>query len=340
MKNKPTYEELEKRIEELEKNEKFLKEILDTSSSISIICTDLNSNITYWNPGAEKMFGWKSDEIIGKPISLIYPGDRTTKGEMQKLKNVVLKHQSINFEAIEVTKDGEHIIVNMNLAPKIDEDGNTVGIIGIGQNITEYRVAQRRLANIETFSGCLELALPFKKDKSNPIQVLRELLTQTLKSAQEDSYPGYGKLYEIQKNLAAVCYELGEYNGAKELLKQLLESMKTHIEIDHSKMAEIQSNLAMVLYDLGKLEESKDLAQKALDYAVKNFDPDNYIINTRKSNLALVLQELGELEQAEKLSKEAYDSLVHIFGPEHKDTKVAKNNLEVIKKIKELQFEV
>ena len=53
-------------VRELSETNKFLKNILDSSSSISIISTDLEQNILFWNKGAEKIFGYKAEEMVNR----------------------------------------------------------------------------------------------------------------------------------------------------------------------------------------------------------------------------------------------------------------------------------
>jgi DNA-binding NarL/FixJ family response regulator len=64
-----------KRVEEdLRETNQFLQNILESSFSISIIYTDLESNILYWNKGAENIFGYKAHEIIGRyKADILYP---------------------------------------------------------------------------------------------------------------------------------------------------------------------------------------------------------------------------------------------------------------------------
>ena len=64
----------------------FLENILDSSSYISIISTDLEGNVLFWNKGAENIFGYKAKEIVGQQgVDILYPDDRGTKKEVKSM---------------------------------------------------------------------------------------------------------------------------------------------------------------------------------------------------------------------------------------------------------------
>jgi PAS domain S-box-containing protein/putative nucleotidyltransferase with HDIG domain len=126
----------------------FLSNILDSSSSISIISTDRKGKIDYWNIGAEKMFGYKAREVEGKKnIGILYPDNRIKK-EMVAIRNNIFRHRKgYKCENREVTKDGRTLWVSMTLTPRMDENRKITGIVGIGEDITERKRAQDEVSN-------------------------------------------------------------------------------------------------------------------------------------------------------------------------------------------------
>lgn len=126
----------------------FLQGILESSSSISLISTDLNGTILYWNAGAENIFGYKSKEVVGhKKITALYDfEDENTKKSIDLARSVVLnKKESFSCDVREITKDGRKLWISMTLSPGFDENGNVIGIFGIGQDITERRETEDEL---------------------------------------------------------------------------------------------------------------------------------------------------------------------------------------------------
>jgi two-component system cell cycle sensor histidine kinase/response regulator CckA len=126
--------------EELKDTNKFLKNILDSSSSISIVSTDLEQNVLFWNKGAENIFGYKAEEIVGRQkLNILYP-DEETKEIVNEIRSMIVKDKkNVSKEMKEITSEGRTLWVNLNLTPSFDERGNVMGILGIGEDITERK---------------------------------------------------------------------------------------------------------------------------------------------------------------------------------------------------------
>jgi PAS domain S-box-containing protein len=135
---------------ELEDTNKFLKNILDSSSSISIVSTDLEQNVLFWNKGAENIFGYKAEEIVGRQkIDILYPDDET-KEIVNEIRSLIVKDKkNMNKEVKQITREGRTLWVNLNLTPSFDERGNVIGILGIGEDITERKKMDESLRESE-----------------------------------------------------------------------------------------------------------------------------------------------------------------------------------------------
>jgi PAS domain S-box-containing protein len=136
--------------EALEQTNKFLKNILNSSFSISIVSTDLDHNILFWNKGAENIFGYKVEEMVGrKGIDVLYP-DNGTRIEIGEIRSLILKEKkAISREIKEVTKNGKELWVNLNLSPRFDEQGNVIGILGIGEDISDRKLLEAQLQHAQ-----------------------------------------------------------------------------------------------------------------------------------------------------------------------------------------------
>jgi PAS domain S-box-containing protein/putative nucleotidyltransferase with HDIG domain len=135
------------RVEESLKGENvFLRYILDSPSPISVMYTDIERNILYWNEGAERMFGYKAEEVVGRQkIDILYPDDTTHKAVEDMRLSMLERKEEVDCEIREVTKDGRKIWVNLICVPRFDEKGNVIGILGIGEDITERRQTKQEL---------------------------------------------------------------------------------------------------------------------------------------------------------------------------------------------------
>ncbi|MGV7220551.1 MAG: PAS domain S-box protein [Nitrospinales bacterium] len=129
---------LKERVEDrlsLKKTNLFLSSILESSSKISIVATDLNGIITYWNKGAQEMFEYTSDEVVGKQsVDILYPDSTETKDITRKASSKILDNENNSFscEVQEKTKSGKLIWVNLEISKRFSSDNKLEGILGIG----------------------------------------------------------------------------------------------------------------------------------------------------------------------------------------------------------------
>jgi len=134
----------------LAETNKFLKNILDSSSSISIISTDLEQNVLFWNKGAENIFGYTAEEIVGsQKINILYPGGEELKLVKAIRSKMMKEKKGVSCEIREITKDGRKLWINMNLTPRLDEEGHVIGILGIGEDISRRKLAEQALQESE-----------------------------------------------------------------------------------------------------------------------------------------------------------------------------------------------
>jgi PAS domain S-box-containing protein len=133
--------------------EKILASVVNYSDD-AIITKTLEGIITSWNRGAEKMFGYSSDEVIGKHISLLIPPGRLDEEPeiIEKIKNgQIIDH----YETERVRKDGGLLNISLVIYATKDTDGRIFGILKIARDITFRKKAeeiQTRMANIISLS--------------------------------------------------------------------------------------------------------------------------------------------------------------------------------------------
>ncbi|HEY6751874.1 MAG TPA: PAS domain S-box protein, partial [Rubrobacteraceae bacterium] len=122
------------------------------SSDDAIIGKTLDGIITSWNKGAQQIYGYSTEEIVGKPISVLAPPDRYN--EIPGILEKVRRGSSVNhYETVRLTKEGERIDVSLTVSPIIDSSGNVVGASTIARDITKRKrieEAQRFLAKAST----------------------------------------------------------------------------------------------------------------------------------------------------------------------------------------------
>jgi PAS domain S-box-containing protein len=118
------------------------------SSDDAIISKDLTGTVMTWNQAAERLFGYRADEMIGRPIMTLIPPDRTD--EERRILEKISRGETIEtYETIRRRKDGTHIHVSLTISPLLDPQGNVIGASKIARDITgrveqEAIVAQSR----------------------------------------------------------------------------------------------------------------------------------------------------------------------------------------------------
>jgi PAS domain S-box-containing protein len=114
------------------------------SSDDAIISKDLNGVVRSWNAGAERLFGYTSDEMIGKPITTIIPRDRLDE-ELDILRRLRCGQRVDHFETTRKTKDGALVNVSLTISPMKDAQGQIVGASKIARDITERQRHEKAL---------------------------------------------------------------------------------------------------------------------------------------------------------------------------------------------------
>jgi PAS domain S-box-containing protein len=112
------------------------------SSDDAILTKDLEGTITSWNAGAERLFGYPSQEIIGRPITVLLPPERQEE-ETQILTRVRAGKRVEHFETVRVTKDQRRLDVSVAISPLRDGAGVVIGASKILRDISERKWAER-----------------------------------------------------------------------------------------------------------------------------------------------------------------------------------------------------
>jgi PAS domain S-box-containing protein len=113
-------------------------------SDDAIISKDLNGIVKSWNQGAERIFGYSADEMIGSSIKRIIPQDRQSE-EDEILARLRRGERYGHFETIRVAKDGRQLHVSVTISPIKGEGGKILGASKITRDITERNQVQEAL---------------------------------------------------------------------------------------------------------------------------------------------------------------------------------------------------
>jgi PAS domain S-box-containing protein len=113
------------------------------ASDDAIVGKTLDGVITSWNPGAERLFGYSADEIVGKSISLLVPPARAT--EEAAILDALAHGDVRHFDTVRRRRDGSDVEVSVTISPMRDTNGDVVGISKVARDVTDRRKAEQAL---------------------------------------------------------------------------------------------------------------------------------------------------------------------------------------------------
>ena len=132
----------------------WLSAIIESADD-AVISKTLEGIITSWNTGAERIFGYTADEVIGKPITILIPPGHEDE-EPKILARLRAGDRIEHYETVRVRKDGRLIHISLTVSPIKGPNGKVVGASKIARDITEQRESRKAL---DEASERLKLAL-------------------------------------------------------------------------------------------------------------------------------------------------------------------------------------
>jgi PAS domain S-box-containing protein len=129
------------------------------SSDDAIIGKTLEGILTSWNKGAERLFGYPAEEMIGQPVSRLIPKDRLEE-ETQILARLRRGERVDHFETVRSRKDGTLVDVSVRISPTLDETSHVVGASKIARDISERKKTEQGLREShERFQRVIDSAM-------------------------------------------------------------------------------------------------------------------------------------------------------------------------------------
>jgi PAS domain S-box-containing protein len=152
------FAELHRKQRKLEQTNRVLAAVVESSDD-AIISKDLNGIIATFNPGAERLFGYKAGEVIGKPVTILMPPDRQHE-EPQILARIRRGELVDHYETVRRRKDGTLVDVSLTVSPVNDNQGRIVGASKIARDITSRKLSEVKLRDSERQLQELIAAIP------------------------------------------------------------------------------------------------------------------------------------------------------------------------------------
>ena len=228
-------------------------------SDDAIISKTLDGIVTSWNKGAERIFGYAAEEMIGKSVSALIPTDRLNE-EPEIFEHLKRGEHIEQYETVRRRKDGEDIDVSLTISPIRDIEGRIIGASKIAQDITERKRAEEEVrrvnrdlaavnAELESFSYSVshDLRAPLRAMQGFA-QALLEDYADRLDSVAQDyaqrivgatrrmdtltqDLLAYSRLSNADLHLRPVCLA-SIVAGAQAQLKDSLQERKAQLTVE------------------------------------------------------------------------------------------------------------
>ncbi|MAU08278.1 MAG: hypothetical protein CL607_00535 [Anaerolineaceae bacterium] len=127
---------------------RFQAQLLDMVGQ-AVIATDMNANVTYWNRFAENLYGWSTEEAIGRSILELTPSN-TSRQQANEIVESLQSGKTWNGEFTVQRKDGTTFPALISNSPVVDAEGTQIGIIGVSMDITERKKAEETIRRSES----------------------------------------------------------------------------------------------------------------------------------------------------------------------------------------------
>jgi PAS domain S-box-containing protein len=212
------------------------------ATPMPVISSDLDGNVTAWNPAAERVFGWRAEEVLGKPAEIV-PQDKAH--EITELSQKTVSGEvTLGLETIRVNRQGLRFPASVSSAPVFDEDGTVSGTVRVIEDISERKKTELELREKSAVLTAVTQALTDFLDSGNWSAASQHLLRFAIQQTQSE-YGFLGVILEgpVLRVLAhdGVTWDLKLNRALYE------EKMRQQAEVGYFELTHIHNLLGEVI---------------------------------------------------------------------------------------------
>ncbi|CAK0745476.1 two-component system, sensor histidine kinase [Azospirillaceae bacterium] len=267
--------ERKKTEEELRESEERFRLLVDNIPDFAMTWLDLDGRVASWNPGAEKMYGWRAGEIIGQSLDVLYPPEARSE-PVRAIVQVRISGRS-ESEGPQRCRNGMLIWVHAIITPLRDGSGTMRGFVRVARDMTERRRSEQALLSAKEQAERASLAqskflAAASHDLRQPVQAL--LLFSSALEAKITGTPASALLRDMR--------------GSLDALNMLLDSLLDVSRLDAGIVIPRETNFSLttVIERLAG-EYAPQAADKGIRFQVV---PSSAVVRTDPTLLYRILQ--------------------------------------------------
>lgn len=173
-------------------------------SDDGIVGKDLNGIISSWNPGAERIFGYSAEEMIGQPVLRLIPEELKHEEDMI-LSKLRAGERIEHYETTRVRKDGRRIDVSVTISPVRDAEGRIIGASKIARDVSDRKRIERLLIQSEKLAATGRMAATVAHEINNPLESVMNLIYLARRASPPQGKP-FQYLQTAEKELERVSH--------------------------------------------------------------------------------------------------------------------------------------
>jgi PAS domain S-box-containing protein len=180
--------------EALRQSEEKLRLMIASVHDYALYMLDPTGHVASWNPGAERIKGYRADEILGQPFSRFFTPEARAEGKPARELEIAATEGRFEEEAWRVRKDGSRFWANVVMTPIRGSGQGLVGFVKITRDLTERRKTEEEQLRLAQAQEAIRLRDEFLSIASHELRTPLTALLLQLENIREHLPPGAGKL--------------------------------------------------------------------------------------------------------------------------------------------------